>query len=88
MLRTKHCTELKPNDNVLFCVDVFQDGSKTILDGSVSKVSQNHVEVDYLVGYKYYANSIPFEDMVAVFDKSGDPHVFPGYHGTGFKLIP
>lgn len=89
MAQTKHCTELKEGDIVLFNVDTYGDGEKTLHDGNVIQVYSNKVDVCYLDGYKCEYAMIPFEDMVAVYDEAGDEQKFPGYKkARGFDLIP
>lgn len=67
------CSELKPNDEVVFKIDPTFTGVKYYESGTVFSVNaaRNTVCVSYLEGYKDRKDDISFSDMVAKYDKNG-----------------
>ena len=83
------CSSLKQNENVVFMhySDIYK--KKIPMDGNVISVQKNHkcVAVCYLEGYRSISTSIPYKDMLAVYDKNGKHMKFENISGPSQKLI-
>ena len=82
------CTELQKDRPVVFKVDPYYQGDKQVFDGTVLWVNENQrtVEVLYLEGYKGRYDAIPFEDMIAAYNKNGEVMDFGGVKGKSVLL--
>lgn len=83
------CSELTKDSQVVFKVDPYYQGNKQTFYGTVLWVNKDKrtVCVSYLEGYKYRSDDIPFEDMIAVYDESGEVMNFGGIKGPSILLI-
>lgn len=86
---SRKCSSLQSNEQVVFKVysDIF--GEKKPMDGSVIFILPNRKEVmvSYLEGHKDIHENIPYEDMLAVYDKNGKEMYFENIHGPSELLI-
>lgn len=75
------CSELKPNDEVVFNVTVYAGDKEQVYDGSVIYINNDKktVCVCYLDGYKSRTDDIPFEKMIAKADENGEEMLFGGW---------
>lgn len=75
------CSELKPNDTVVFYVTAYSGGKEEVYDGNVIYVDNERktVCVCYLEGYKSRSDIIPFEKMIAKADENGEEMFFGGW---------
>lgn len=84
------CSELPKDSKVLFRVDPYYQGNKSIYQG-FAIIIYDHMPkicVSYLEGYKSRVDDIPYEDMIAVYDKDGPKQDIEGWKGNGYYLIP
>lgn len=83
------CTELQKGRSVVFKVDPYYQGNKQVFDGTVLWVNEDKqtVTVSYLEGYKDRNDNIPFEDMLAAYDKHGEMMDFGGVKGKSILLV-
>ena len=86
---SRKCSSLQSNEQVVFNLysEIFE--KKIPMDGSVIFVFPNRKEVmvSYLEGYKDRHDNIPYEDMLAVYDKNGEEMYFENIHGPSELLI-
>ena len=86
---SRKCSSLQSNEQVVFNLysEIFE--KKIPMDGSVIFVLPNRKEVmvSYLEGYKDRHDNIPYEDMLAVYDKNGEEMYFENIHGPSELLI-
>lgn len=86
---SRYCSSLKENEQVVFLLysDIYN--KKIPYDGTVVYVDRpsKKVSVCYLEGYKSYTDSIPFSDMLAVYDEKGKMMHFDNISGPSQKLI-
>lgn len=76
------CSDLQPNDEVVFNVKVYAgDEKEDTYDGTVLFVNKKMrtVTVCYLEGYKSRTDDIPFEKMLAKADENGEEMLFGGW---------
>lgn len=87
--KTRKCSSLQENEQVVFKVDPYHNNEKRVFDGSVIYVSpdRKQVCVCYLEGYKSRTDDIPYEDMLAVYDKEGNYMKFDNISGPSRKLV-
>ena len=82
------CSELKKDRPVVF--NLYNDiyGEKKPMDGTVIYVlpEKRTVCVSYLEGYKSMTADIPFEDMLAAYDKGGEMMKFDNIKGPSVLL--
>ena len=86
-----NCSDLNPNDIVVFYVDVYHEGKKSVYDGNVISINKHNktVSVVYLEGYHSRNDDIPFEDMLAKADENGLEMLFGGWiRGRSALLNP
>lgn len=88
--KSMKCSELQPEDTVVFKVDPNHLGNKKVYDGTVFRVDKKHkkVLVSYLDGYKDRTDDISYEDMIAVYDEAGEMMSFHGVRGKSILLEP
>ena len=87
---TRACTSLKKDEQVVFlCHSTIYD-KKVPEIGNVIYVlpEKKTVCVCYLEGYKSRTEDVPYEDMLAVYDKDGEEMYFDNIHGPSRKLSP
>ncbi len=85
------CSELKPNDIVVFYVTIYAREKEEVYDGNVIYVDNERksVCVCYLGGYKSRSVVIPFEKMIAKHDENGEEMLFGGWiRGKSVLLGP
>jgi hypothetical protein len=86
---SRKCSSLQSNEQVVFNLysEIFE--KKIPMDGSVIFVFPNRKEVmvSYLEGYKDRHDNIPYEDILAVYDKNGEEMYFENIHGPSELLI-
>lgn len=72
------CSELKPNDTVVFYVIIYADRKEEVYDGNVIYIDNERkaVCVCYLEGYKSRSDIIPFDKMIAKADENGEEMLF------------
>ena len=84
----RKCSSLKKNEQVVFRTysDIF--GRKIYETGSVIYVLPNSktVAVSYLDGYRSATEDIPYEDMVACYDDTGNYMEFDNIKGRSVFL--
>lgn len=83
------CSELEKNRPVVFNVVDDITKKKEPMDGSVIYVlpERRTVCVGFLEGYKYRTEDIPYEDMLAAYDKDGEMMKFDNIKGPSVLLI-
>lgn len=86
----RKCTSLQSGEQVVFMIHSDILGKKIPMDGSVIFVHENtkKVCVSWLSGYKDMHDSIPFEDMLAVYNPAGEMMKFDNISGKSDLLIP
>lgn len=82
------CSELEQGMPVVFKVDPYYQGNKEVFVGTVLWINekQKTVMVSYLEGYKDRNDAIPFNDMIAAYDESGEMMNFDGIKGKSILL--
>ena len=82
------CSELKPGDQVVY--KLLEDGREEYWDGTVVLVipEAKTVHTCRLAGYKNRDDAVPFENMAAKYDPSGEHMRFGSIHGPGVLLEP
>lgn len=81
--------DLKPNDNVVFKADPYGEGREQYFDGHVINVYSKVVFVSYLYGYKSMTDSIPYDKMIAKYDKENGVELrFDNIVGESILLEP
>lgn len=75
------CSDLKQGDIVVFYVTVYAGEDESSYDGNVIAVypDTRKVAVCYLEGYKSRSDIIPYEKMIAKYDKNGEVMKFGGW---------
>jgi hypothetical protein len=83
------CSELQKNRPVVFNLYSEIYGKKTPMDGSVIYVlpEKRTVCVSYMDGYHSRTDDIPYEDMLAAYDKDGEMMKFDNIRGPSVLLI-
>ncbi len=83
------CSELKPNDTVVFYVTIYAGGKEEVYDGNVIYVDNERktVCVCYLEGHKSRTDNIPFGKMIAKADENGEEMLFGGWIGGKSVLL-
>jgi hypothetical protein len=83
------CSDLQKNRPVVF--NLFDEiyGEKRPMDGSVIYVlpEKRTVCVSYLDGYKSLTEDVPYEDMLAAYDKDGEMMKFDNIKGPSVLLV-
>lgn len=84
----RRCSDLKKMEQVVFRVDPYYQGNKEVFFGNVINVypESKKVDVVYLEGYKSRSDTIPYNDMLAVYDENGEPMSFGGVSGKSILL--
>lgn len=84
----RSCKSLKHNEEVIFRIysDIYKN--ETLETGTVCFVTDTHVCVSWLEGYKDRHDFIPFPDMVAVHNPQGEYMDFGFIRGNSDLLIP
>ncbi len=74
---TVNCSDLQPNDNVVFQT-ITNDKLPETFEGHVLFVNTDSktVTVCYLDGYRSETNNVPFDHVLAKYDKNGIPRTF------------
>lgn len=87
--KMKKCSELVRNTQVVFKIYSDIHKGKIYEIGSVIYVlpTKRKVCVSYLEGHKARTDGIPYEDMVACYDKNGKEMSFDNIHGKGVLLL-
>lgn len=81
--------DLKPNDNVVFMVDPYGEGREQYFDGHVISVYEKVIFVSYLYGYKSMTDPIPYDKMIAKYDKENGVEMrFDNIVGESILLEP
>ena len=83
------CSELTKNRPVVFNLHNEIYGEKKPIDGTVVYVlhEKRTVCVSYLDGYKSMTEDIPYEDMLAAYDKNGEMMRFDNIKGPSVLLV-
>ena len=83
------CSELTKDRPVVFNLHSEIYGKKVPMDGSVIYVTPNRktVCVSYLDGYHSRTEDIPYEDMLAAYDKDGEMMKFDNIKGPSVLLV-
>lgn len=84
----RSCKSLKENEQVVFLIHSNIYGKKIYEEGNVIYVTDTHVCVCWLDGYKSRSNDIPFSDMVAVYNPEGEYMTFDYIKGPSDLLEP
>lgn len=83
------CSELNKDRPVVFNLHDEIYGKKIPMDGFVIYVlpERKTVCVGYMDGYKYLTEDIPYEDMIAAYDKDGEMMKFDNIKGPSVLLV-
>ena len=73
-LKKEKCSNLKPGDQLAFMIKDVDTSREHAYYGTVTfvNVTAKKVDVCYLEGYKNRNDFIPFKDIVAKYDESGE----------------
>lgn len=84
----RKCSDLNKMEQVVFRVDPYYQGNKEVFFGNVINVypESKRVDVVYLEGYKSRTDTIPYNDMLAVYDENGELMSFGGVSGKSILL--
>ena len=86
----RKCTSLQSGEQVVFMIHSDILGKKIPMNGNVISVYENskNVCVSWMEGYKDRHDTVPFEDMLAVYNSEGEMMKFDNISGKSDLLIP